>query len=173
MNSIETIPFFGGVAGAITVFVIAIIFSSFVEYWIHRLAHEGIVLKEVHWSHHQINRTGGWLWDYLYVIRIGLWPFAWIGFPFGVRVGFIFLLGEIVYLGLAVYSHELQHRYPNQVFWMKCPVHYLHHRYRKGSDNFGLLTDFWDRVFRTSSDQFWKPSGEKISLRKLLGIKWY
>jgi len=154
------------------IFALALVVSSFVEYWVHRLAHLGIVLKERHWTHHKENDADSWLRGWVRLMAAILPWTGWVGFPFGIEIGFAVLAAELSYMALAVYAHELQHVYPDQVFWMKCPIHQLHHDDPGGHENFGLVTDFWDRVFGTHSTQNWRSASAKISLRKLTGIRW-
>ncbi len=154
-------------------FLAALVYSSLLEYWVHRLAHQGWLFKDAHWSHHTSNRTEGFLWEYLYGSRLVLMYFGWPGFVFGVGAGLVFLSGVMTYLAFAVYTHELLHTHPEQVFWMPCPVHTLHHRHQRGEDNFGVATDVWDRVFGTYAAAAGAPVRGRVSVRKLLGIKWY
>ncbi len=156
----------------VAVFALALVLSSFVEYWVHRLAHVGIVLKERHWTHHQENAADSWLRGSVQLM-LGILPWTgWTGFPFGIAIGLVVLAAQVLYMALAVYAHELQHVYPDQVFWMKCPIHHVHHDEGRVHENFGLVTDVWDRIFGTYSAQHWRPTSAKISLRKLTGIRW-
>jgi len=46
---------------------------------------------------------------------------------------------------------QLQHENPTQCFWMKMPVHYVHHKYGMWHHNFGLAVDWWDHVLAPTS----------------------
>jgi sterol desaturase/sphingolipid hydroxylase (fatty acid hydroxylase superfamily) len=73
---------------------------------------------------------------------------------------------------LAAYAHQIQHANPGLVFWMKRPVHRLHHAGTKG--NYGILVDWWDRLFGTyepSKSVYAAPArGQK--LKAYLAIPW-
>jgi sterol desaturase/sphingolipid hydroxylase (fatty acid hydroxylase superfamily) len=155
------------------IIALALFVSSFVEYWVHRLAHLGIMLKERHWTHHEENAIDSWFRGWINLITAILPWTGWAGFLFGFESGIVVLAAELLYMALTVYAHELQHLYPDQVFWMKCPIHQLHHDDPRGDGNFGVVTDFWDRVFGTHSVHGWRPADATISLRKLAGIRWF
>jgi sterol desaturase/sphingolipid hydroxylase (fatty acid hydroxylase superfamily) len=63
---------------------------------------------------------------------------------------------------------------PELVFWMKLPVHHLHHEYEMSRHNFGLSVDWWDRVFGTYKPMPVElPRPDRFSLRALLAIRWF
>jgi sterol desaturase/sphingolipid hydroxylase (fatty acid hydroxylase superfamily) len=155
-------------------FAAGLILSSFMEYWLHRLAHAGVIFKETHRAHHAArHHPGGWLRECLSIVVIVLPWFCWVGFPFGFDVGLAVLAAQLVYIALSGYVHQLSHCHPDQLLWLGGPTHYLHHHHRKGNDNFGIVTAFWDRVFGTYSATGWHPVRQQFSLRKLAGIKWF
>lgn len=98
-----------------------------------------------------------------------------VGFPRSVEVGISFASGSIVYALLAAYSHQIQHERPELVYWLKRPVHHLHHTHNMRAHNFGILVDFWDRVFGTYKIVQWNPERHPSDnyLRAFFQIKWY
>jgi sterol desaturase/sphingolipid hydroxylase (fatty acid hydroxylase superfamily) len=56
---------------------------------------------------------------------------------------------------LASYAHQLQHARANLVFWMPRPVHGMHHALNMTEHNFGILVDWWDRLFGTYRPVEW------------------
>lgn len=155
-------------------FVLAFIFASFVEYWLHRMMHifphfgRDIV---PHYEHHRENTANGVLQefrDYAMVIPLSLLAF-FISFPFGIS----FVGGSIVYAAFSAYAHQLQHENPTKCVWMKMPVHYVHHKYNQWEHNFGLAVDWWDRLFGTYQAVEWLTESElEQSPKGYWQIKW-
>jgi sterol desaturase/sphingolipid hydroxylase (fatty acid hydroxylase superfamily) len=134
--------------------VLAFIFSSFVEYWIHRFMHVwpwfGNRLTS-HYKHHYDENAQvlGDFKDYSMVAAIFL-PIFFISWSIAISA----IFGGLVFAAFAAYTHKLQHNDPAKCFWMKVPVHYLHHKYT-WNHNFGLSVDWWDRVFGTYKPMEW------------------
>lgn len=154
-------------------FVAAFLFASFVEYWIHRLMHASPRLGERHRDHHRRNEGQGVLWefrDYLKGSAIAmLLPWA-----FSPAFGLGWLSGALVYAAFSAYAHQLQHENPTKCFWMRMPVHYVHHKYGMWHHNFGLAVDWWDYLFGTYKLVDWladePPSPPE---RGYLSLKWW
>jgi sterol desaturase/sphingolipid hydroxylase (fatty acid hydroxylase superfamily) len=140
---------------AIASFFLAFIFSSFIEYWVHRLMHIwhwfGNELTS-HFKHHHQNASPGMLRDFkdYGMVAVIFLPLFLISLSVGIGA----LAGGLVFAAFAAYTHELQHDNPSRCFWMKVPVHYLHHNYG-ARYNFGLSLDWWDRVFGTYRPVEW------------------
>jgi sterol desaturase/sphingolipid hydroxylase (fatty acid hydroxylase superfamily) len=160
-------------------FVIAFFIGTLVEYGVHRLMHKGMVLAKIHANHHRDGWGQGWLkefWDYLSgtspLIIVGSFV-AWhfLDWP-GAAVGWA--AGGVLYAVLAAYAHQVQHERPELVFWLRSPVHHLHHEQKMWNHNFGILVDFWDRVFGTYKPVEWKPEKRPFDypLRSFLQIRW-
>ncbi len=145
---------------AIASFVLALIFSSLVEYWVHRLMHIwpwfGNNLTS-HYKHHYHERASvlGDFKDYGMVSLI-FCPVFFVSYSAGISA----VLGGLVFAAFAAKTHQLQHENPTKCFWMKVPVHYLHHKYT-WHHNFGLSVDCWDRVFGTYKPVEWQMQTEK------------
>jgi sterol desaturase/sphingolipid hydroxylase (fatty acid hydroxylase superfamily) len=154
--------------------VAAVAFGTLVEYVVHRLMHARILLGKKHVEHHKDGWGQGWLgefWDYLLGTLLLLWP----GFLYSVAAGVGWLLGGVAYAALAAYAHQLQHERPELCFWLKRPVHYLHHKHHMWRHNFGISVDIWDRLFGTYKVVEWKPERRPFQhpLRSFFQIKWY
>jgi sterol desaturase/sphingolipid hydroxylase (fatty acid hydroxylase superfamily) len=64
-------------------------------------------------------------------------------------IGIAVTSGAIAFAGFASIAHQIQHNNPDKCFWMKMPIHYVHHQNNQWDSNFGLTVDYWDRVFKT------------------------
>ncbi len=158
---------------AITAFVCAFVFGTVLEYGVHRLMHRGYLFPSQHWEHHKTRGARGWFWEFG---EFFLWmlPVMCLGFLHSRQAGVGFFLGGFVYAVLVAYSHQLQHDHPERAFWLKSPVHYLHHRHEKGNYNYGVLVDVWDRALGTYKSYDWRrPEDYRFSVRGLFDIKWY
>ncbi len=139
-------------------FIFAFIFGSFLEYWVHRLMHispqfgNGIT---GHYGHHRNNTTKGFVGDFLDFSLVSILVLP--AFLISIYFGTIMVLGTVAFAAFASYAHQIQHYNPHKCFWMKMPVHYVHHN---GSDqwnsNFGLAIDWWDQVFGTYKYVNWQ-----------------
>jgi sterol desaturase/sphingolipid hydroxylase (fatty acid hydroxylase superfamily) len=134
----------------IACFIFAFIFASFLEYWIHRLMHLSSMFGSKitnHYGHHRSNTTKGFFGDFL---DFGLGVFLVIpAFLISLPVGIVVVLGTITFAAFAAYAHQIQHYNPTKCFWMKMPIHYVHHQNNQWDCNFGLAVDWWDRIFGT------------------------
>jgi sterol desaturase/sphingolipid hydroxylase (fatty acid hydroxylase superfamily) len=156
-------------------FITAFVLASLVEYWVHRLMHASPTLKisERHREHHRKNDGQGVLWEFLdyvkgTVIAMGLMFFvSW-------QAGLAWLLGALFFAAFSSYAHQLQHENPTKCFWMKMPVHYVHHKYGMWHHNFGLAVDWWDHVFGTYKAVDWL-SEEELNQpeRGYLELRWW
>ena len=167
------------VAAAAT-FAAALLTGTLIEYAVHRLMHCGKMLRRKHAEHHRDGRGQGWageFWDYY----VGVLPLilsgsavAWLVFASPGAAGG-WAAGGTFYAALAAYAHQLQHEKPELVFWLPRPVHHLHHKHHMWRHNFGILVDWWDRVFGTYKAVEWKPELRPFqhSLRAFLRIKWF
>lgn len=129
-------------------FVAALVLGTLVEYVGHRLMHSGAVLRRRHARHHRLASGQDWLGEFRdYFVPTLL--IVWIGFIVSRPAGFGFAAGDLLYAGLAAYSHQLQHERPELCFWMPKPVHRAHHDGQMWEHNFGILVDWWDRALGT------------------------
>lgn len=151
-------------------FATALVIGTFVEYWGHRLMHAWLLRKR-HARHHRDGDGQGWLMEFKDYF-LGTVVFLPIGFLFNWEFGWGWLAGGIVYGMFAAYAHQLQHEKPELCFWLRKPVHYLHHHHKQWKKNFGISFDFWDRVFGTYEEMPWDPPKDKRDWRGLLRIKW-
>jgi len=162
------------VAEGVGAFLIAFVIGTLVEYLVHRLMHRGHVLGKKHAEHHRDGWGQGWLGEFSdYFLPTLL--VIWLGFLYSVAAGIGWALGGFTYAALAAYAHQLQHEYPDLVFWMPRPVHYLHHKHHMWKTNFGILVDWWDHVFGTYKYVEWqrdKPI-RSYGLRCFFRISWY
>ena len=137
-------------------FIFAFIFGSFLEYWVHRFMHiypefgNGIT---AHYGHHRSNTTKGFLGDFLDFSLVSLLVLP--AFLISLSFGSIMISGTVAFAAFASYAHQVQHYNPHQCFWMKMPIHYVHHRNNQWNSNFGLAIDWWDRVFGTYKSVNW------------------
>lgn len=153
-------------------FTVAFLFSSFVEYWMHRFMHSFPRLCKVHAEHHGRNAGQGVLGEFLDYIKGGFLVMC-LMFLYSRDAGVAWFLGCLVYAIFAAYAHQLQHENPKVCFWMTMPVHYVHHKYNQWHHNFGLGLDFWDRVFGTYKPVAWLTQAEaNLPEQGCLKIRW-
>lgn len=147
---------------AIVWFLSSAILVDLVGYWLHRWAHrKGSPLFRAHMTHHLVNYPPQHVLSDRYrsskADNLGIW-FA----PFFVAYLIIILLvpkvdfwpaaaGAAVVAALNVVVHDLTH-ISGSIIWRSrlrgvAVRHHAHHF--KMKKNFGILTDWWDRIFRT------------------------
>jgi sterol desaturase/sphingolipid hydroxylase (fatty acid hydroxylase superfamily) len=163
-----------------TAFLAAFFVGTLVEYGVHRLMHRGQMLGKKHAEHHKDGWGQGWFGEFgdyfigtLPILIVGFLV-GWLGFG-SLPAGIGWAAGGVTYAMLAAYAHQLQHEKPELVFWLPRPVHHLHHKHRMWKHNFGILVDFWDRVFGTYRAEEWKPEKRPFQhpLRSFVQIKWF
>jgi sterol desaturase/sphingolipid hydroxylase (fatty acid hydroxylase superfamily) len=144
-----------------TLFGIAgFVFASLVEYWIHRLMHVSATIGARHRDHHRRNEGQGVIWEFRdYVLgSLILMPLM---FLVSWAAGWGWFLGGLGFAAFSAYAHQLQHDNPTKCFWLKMPVHYVHHKYGMWHHNFGLAVDWWDYVFGTYKAVDWLTPEER------------
>ncbi|NEO25736.1 MAG: sterol desaturase family protein [Kamptonema sp. SIO4C4] len=155
------------------VFLTAFVASSLVEYWIHRLMHANAKVGERHRDHHRRNEGQGVLWEFLDYVKGAFLPMLAL-FLVSWPLGLSWFLGGLTYAAFSAYAHQLQHENPTKCFWMKMPVHYVHHKYNMWHHNFGLGVDWWDHVFGTYKPVEWLTEDELQTTRpSFLQLRWW
>ncbi len=156
------------------VLLLALLFSTFMEYTIHRLMHARYVLGTKHLEHHKEGTGQGWWGEFLDYFLPTI-PFLWFGFLYSVAAGIGWALGGFIYACIAAYAHQVQHDNPDLVFWLKKPVHHLHHKEKMWHHNFGITFSFWDKVFGTYDDTDWIPNKKRneYQLSDYFKIQWF
>jgi sterol desaturase/sphingolipid hydroxylase (fatty acid hydroxylase superfamily) len=149
----------------------ALVCATFVEYFIHRGMHWGFIYPKGHLRHHEMNEARTYLLDFIDYGSGGV-IFGWVGFLVSVPVGIGWVLGVVLYTALASYAHQLQHANAELVFWMRRPVHRLHHVHDMRDANFGILVDWWDRLFGTYAPIEYPHHKGPHRLRDYAAIPW-
>ncbi len=158
---------------AVLFFIAAFIFASFVEYWMHRLMHASPRVGKRHRDHHRRNEGQGVVWEFLDYVK-GSAIAMIIPFFFSISAGLGWVAGAVAYAAFSAYAHQLQHDNPTRCFWMKMPVHYVHHKYNMWHHNFGLGVDWWDYVFGTYKEVDWLTEEEKSTAHQgYLRLRWW
>jgi sterol desaturase/sphingolipid hydroxylase (fatty acid hydroxylase superfamily) len=129
---------------------------TLIEYALHRLVlHQLPVVREMHEEHHvhETASTGTPLWLSLsahgLLVFIPFWLFA--GFELASAVSSGLMAGYMWYICT---HHAIHHRHPTHggyLYRLK-RRHALHH-YIDGKSNFGVTTDFWDRIFGSAASR--------------------
>ena len=151
--------------------------GTLIEYVVHRLMHARVFLYKVHAQHHQIAQGQGWLLEFRDYFLPSL-PVLFVGsglFYYFVSLasGLAFCVGCFLYASAAAYAHQIQHENPDLCFWLPRPVHHLHHHGRMWHHNFGILVDFWDRVFGTYKPVEYRRAQNRYPISSYFKIKWY
>ncbi|MGD1913439.1 MAG: sterol desaturase family protein [Rivularia sp. (in: cyanobacteria)] len=166
-------PLLLSVSRAAICFIIAFVLASLVEYWLHRLMHVNRKIGQRHRDHHRRNEGQGVIWEFRdYVVGSSLVMLLMFFYSWDAGLGWF--LGSLIYAAFSAYAHQLQHENPTKCFWMKMPVHYVHHKYGMWEHNFGLAVDWWDHVFGTYKAVEWM-SEKEMALSDLgyLELKWW
>jgi sterol desaturase/sphingolipid hydroxylase (fatty acid hydroxylase superfamily) len=170
MDAAWVLGFAGAALGALA--------GSLVEYWVHVLMHRRVFLSRTHFNHHREPEGETWFKQFAYYVLGSLPAVAavaaacWWGGVVPLGVGFA--VGAVGWAAWVSYAHTLQHHRPELAFWMRRPVHHLHHRYEMSRHNFGLSVDWWDRAFGTYKAVPWDPpAAARRSVRDLLTIPWF
>ncbi|MGB8700316.1 MAG: sterol desaturase family protein [Thermosynechococcaceae cyanobacterium] len=158
---------------ALLCFGAAFVFASLVEYWLHRLMHVSARIGARHRDHHRRNEGQGVLWEFRdYVVGSGLVMVALFFVSWVAGLGWF--LGGLSFAAFSAYAHQLQHENPTRCFWMKMPVHYVHHKYGMWEHNFGLALDWWDHIFGTYKAVDWLTEDELSQpQRNLWQLRWW
>lgn len=149
------------------------------EYLMHRAMHSRRAMGERHAKHHRLGLGQGWLGEWI--------DYAWGGLPGGLvlagllgwvtgalPLGLGLFLGVVLHLVFAAYAHQLQHERPELVFWMRKPIHHLHHEHGLWHTNFGISTPLWDHVFGTYEELPFEADEARAGARlgDYLAIDW-
>lgn len=131
-------------------FVAALATGTLVEYLLHRFfLHSRLrhwVIRR-HKMHHKAYVRYSIASEFLGFFPAAV-PFLWVGFVHSVAAGFAFAAGAVAYVLATAVAHKWSHEAPHRLFWMHPAVHAVHHT-DSVRWNFGVLTNFWDRVFGT------------------------
>jgi sterol desaturase/sphingolipid hydroxylase (fatty acid hydroxylase superfamily) len=149
----------------------AVVFGTFAEYFIHRSMHWGILHPEGHRHHHEANDARTFMRDF-FDYGTGAAALGWLGFLVSTTSGIGWAFGALVYAILASYAHQIQHANADLVFWMKRPVHRLHHNLDMRDHNFGVLVDWWDRLFGTYEPIEYPREARRATARDYFAIPW-
>ncbi|MFL5339972.1 MAG: sterol desaturase family protein [Gemmataceae bacterium] len=157
-------------------FIVVFLFSSFVEYVVHRLMHKRILLGQIHIDHHRDGNGQGVVKEFRdYFVptapaMVGGFLIIWLAFD-QIWIGAACALGGLTYCIFAAYAHQVQHEYPELACWMRRPVHHVHHVHKMWHHNFGIGLDIWDRLLFTYKVVEWKPE-RPVRLKRFFQIKW-
>lgn len=159
---------------AIASFIGAFVFASFVEYWVHRLMHyKPQSVGKRHLDHHKRNEGQGVVGEFFDYVK-GSAIAMLIPLLFSLEFGLGWLAGALVFAAFSAYAHQLQHENPTKCFWMKMPVHYVHHKYGQWHHNFGLAVDWWDHLFGTYKSTDWLTEEElSHANRGYFELRWW
>jgi sterol desaturase/sphingolipid hydroxylase (fatty acid hydroxylase superfamily) len=122
------------------------------EYFLHRtLFHKFPFLRQMHDDHHSMPKellgTPTWL-----SVAVGsmvmFGPLWWVtGFMIASAISTGLMIGYLWYITVHHCNHHANPRHNTYLYWAK-HRHALHH-YCGETRNFGVITDFWDRLFGT------------------------
>ena len=150
------------------------VFASLAEYWAHRLLHAVRWLGKTHREHHARGTGQGRAAGVLGLLQRHLVDdVAAVSHQPAQRhrLG----AGRNGFALFSAFAHQLQHENPKKCFWMKMPLHYVHHTHNQWHHNFGMALDIWDRVFGTYKPLNWEDRLEPeqvASRRRIWQINW-
>jgi sterol desaturase/sphingolipid hydroxylase (fatty acid hydroxylase superfamily) len=167
----------GDVLWALGGMALAFAIGTFVEWLVHYLMHRRILLGKVHSLHHAEGTGQGWFGEFLVYFfpslpfMVGSFLIAWLVLDV-LWLGVGMVIGGTFYAAFAAYAHQVQHERPELTFWMRRPVHYIHHAHNMWHHNFGISFDFWDRIFGTYRVVEYKAN-RPIRFSDFFRIHWY
>lgn len=160
-------------------FIAALLITSLVEYWGHRLMHIFPKTCRFHIDHHLDGTGQGVIPEFRDYLLGGL-PLIFLTFlalqlaDANWYIKISWLIGCLGYTVFSAYAHQLQHDHPKLCIWLKMPVHHVHHKYNQWHHNFGMGVDIWDRVFKTYKPTDWQTEEElKTEQPGYLQIRWW
>jgi len=144
-------------------FLFSYVVGSLTEYLVHVCMHRKIAYGKVHVFHHKwANGQGVWGEFVDYILPTAPFLAALFAFDYFVLGALWLGIGTIVggfwFCAFSAYTHQLSHEWPELIFWLRFPVHHLHHYHNMWHHNFGVTTLLWDRLFGTFKDVEWKPT---------------
>lgn len=162
---------------AAALFFCGLVLSSLAEYWTHRMMHRAGLLAAAHRRHHLHASVGGVLYELCEHAKHGgpvaAAPGAIVAWTVGLVPAAAFLAGGLAWAAWAAYAHQLQHEDPGSCFWLRMPIHAVHHHHDMRHANYGVGTDVWDRIFGTYVSAAWRSASESGPPRRgPLGIRW-
>ena len=123
----------------IIAFVCGLLLWTLLEYAVHRWLFHGVLLK-YHRHHHNTPKIPKPM--PLWALALPLLGIFWISVGLGLGV----LTGLAAYEALHQYLH---HGNPKRSWLLHLRAQHMKH-HRIPSKQFGVVTNFWDRIFRTS-----------------------
>jgi len=144
--------------------ILAYLYASFLEWWVHKYILHGLGKKKNNWfdfhwySHHQKcrkcgNKDNSYLKNkpFHHSVKkelIGLATLLALHFPlFYVSLPFYFTL--VICAGRYFYMHRKSH--VNVAWGLKTmPWHWKHHMGRNQDANWGITTNLWDKILKTN-----------------------
>lgn len=135
--------------------------------------HANARVGERHRDHHRRNEGQGVVWEFRDYVK-GSAIAMLLPFLVSATAGAAWLSGALIYAAFSAYAHQLQHENPTKCFWMKMPVHYVHHKYQMWYNNFGLAVDWWDHVFGTYKAVDWLEAAElETAKESFWALRWW
>ena len=122
------------------------------EYFLHRTVfHNFPFIKQMHDAHHTTPKAlvGSPTWLSVAIGSIVIFAPLWWGAGFMVASAITtgLMIGYLCYVTVHHLNHHANSRHNTYLYWAK-RRHALHH-YCGETNNFGIITDFWDRLFGT------------------------
>ena len=152
------------------------VIGSLLEYFVHVFMHRRLLQGKIHTAHHkEANGQGVWgeFVDYFLPglpILVGFFAFDYFVLH-ALWLGIGAIVGGIWFCAFSAYTHQLSHERPELVFWLRFPVHHIHHYHNMWHHNFGVTTLLWDRLFGTYKKVVWTPT-KPVQLRNFFRIHW-
>jgi len=146
----DQIPSYGAWYTYFGASVLYILLGDFIFYATHRFWHTPWLYKNSHYSHHgyrPVTTFAGNAADLVEIFAVGMSSTIGPAFmiPLNARV---FLVLNILNQIWSIYLHNNKcHKFPPGIMDPLC--HNIHHYYGQVNFNFGLYTEFWDRMLGT------------------------
>ena len=129
---------------------------TLIEYLLHRLLfHHLPILSRIHEQHHNspedLIGTPAWASASIALIAVATPAVAMLGFDLGTAATAGMAAGYLWYVLIHYTTHHW--RPPRGSYLYRVRLHHARHHYVSEAGNFGVTTDFWDRVFGTAIER--------------------
>lgn len=151
-----------------------ILFHDAYFYWVHRAMHHPWLYKHVHAVHHRstdpTSLAAFSFHPFEAFLEAMVLPLMFLAFP---ADGYMYVLYTVSIFVINVVNHSGYELYPHRLLrwfgiqWITTPTHHnMHHR--TFNYNFGLYTNFWDRLMRTEH-KLYQQHFERVAGTKSYG----
>ena len=129
---------------------------TLILYWVHRISHKTLIIKNIHWDHHKFVNLHkvGWHWNNLFLFNdtwastLDLWITEVIPTIIFSIITHQWWICILYYVWAALMQENLEHNEDIDFPFLTCGKwHRIHHRTH--NKNYSLFFPHWDILFGT------------------------